>query len=223
MHASNLAATRPLGESDPHHQLETVHPALASLVGRVIQTAREQGLDPWIRVGRRSLEEQDARYAIGRLEAGEIVTWVRGGGCFHNYGLAVELDLRGPTLESDWERLGLIAQTLGLKWGGDFGEPHYFQLRGFTIAQLRDWYRSGGMAAVQRHLDEALGQAAVRPLVGEGAEGESADEVRVRPGDTLGAIAQRSFGDWTRWRELVHLNGLDEGAPLKPGTRLRLR
>jgi nucleoid-associated protein YgaU len=44
--------------------------------------------------------------------------------------------------------------------------------------------------------------------------------VTVAKGDTLFAIAQRVYGDGTRWKEIERLNGVDAGE-IRPGMRLR--
>ena len=44
----------------------------------------------------------------------------------------------------------------------------------------------------------------------------------VRPGDTLAAIARKTYGDELLWREIARANGLGERAVLTPGTVLVL-
>lgn len=48
------------------------------------------------------------------------------------------------------------------------------------------------------------------------AEGRPSRLYAVKSGDTLQTIAARQLGDWTRWRELATINGLDAG-PVTPG------
>ena len=222
MKASNAARHQAVATEASDTHLEGLHPVFAALVTRLLRRGREQGLELSVVAGRRSFAEQNARYALGRTEPGEMITWVRGGGCFHNYGLAAEIELGASAPASDWGRFGVLAQTLGLKWGGDFGEPRYVQLRGFTIAQLRQWYGEGGQAEVQAQLDRHLGH----PVAVTGAQGAaitlSAGQVEARPGDTLGSIAQRHYGDWTQWRQLARMNKLSEDTRLEPGQVLRV-
>lgn len=44
----------------------------------------------------------------------------------------------------------------------------------------------------------------------------------VKPGDTLSSIAARKLGSHKRWREIARLNGIRDGARLRPGESLRL-
>lgn len=44
----------------------------------------------------------------------------------------------------------------------------------------------------------------------------------VQPGDDLWSIAERWYGDGTRWRQLAEVNSLDDAAHLEAGWRLRL-
>lgn len=103
----------------------------------------------------RTKEEQDALYAKGRTTKGEppytaerplgsTVTNAKGGGSWHNHGMAFDVvPLKNGLPDWDaspvtWEAIGKLGESLGLEWGGrwkmrDLG---HFQLRpaGFTSA-----------------------------------------------------------------------------------------
>lgn len=94
--------------------------------------------------GRRSRDEQAARYAIGRrrepdgtwTKVGATVTNAAPGQSAHEWGLAVDIALLSDTRphpylgdnEAAWNEIGRRAKSLGLVWGGDFkkliDKPH---------------------------------------------------------------------------------------------------
>ena len=97
----------------------------------------------------RSKEEQDRLYAQGRTEPGKIVTWVKGGWSFHNWGLAIDivpLERLGPLYykaryDKHWDVIAKIARDLGIDWGNDlwgFDFPHFHYSGGITLKQLNN-------------------------------------------------------------------------------------
>jgi peptidoglycan LD-endopeptidase CwlK len=75
----------------------------------------------------RSVEEQDALYAIGRSEPGKIVTNARGGQSWHNFGRAFDAVIivgnrpvwgSQPGDKELLEAVGCLAEGVGLEWGG---------------------------------------------------------------------------------------------------------
>lgn len=108
--------------------------------GRV-RNAEEKDISIQITDGFRTHEEQDALYAQGRTEPGNIVTNAKGGESYHNYGLAVDfaVEADGEVIwdvnydgndngKSDWEEVAEIAKDLDFTWGGDWEDfkdyPH---------------------------------------------------------------------------------------------------
>lgn len=84
----------------------------------------------------RSNAEQESLYAQGRTKPGKIVTNARGGQSPHNFGLAFDIAIVNehgdPTWPDDdviWKTLGFIGSSLGLRWGGEFGDRPHFELR----------------------------------------------------------------------------------------------
>jgi len=104
--------------------------------------------------GTRSYAEQDALFAKGG------VTKARGGYSNHNFGLAFDVTLDGPSAGFDpiWESpqykaVGVIGRSLGLSWGGDWhsftDEPH-FELR---PPWAKDMSESAMLAELRRRHD----------------------------------------------------------------------
>jgi peptidoglycan L-alanyl-D-glutamate endopeptidase CwlK len=107
----------------------------------------------------RSPQDQNVLYDQGRSTAGSIVTQVRGGQSYHNYGLAIDFALRIPggkviwDLEydgnrngkSDWMEVVSIAKRLGFTWGGDWTDfpdyPHLQMDFGYSIRELQRGWR----------------------------------------------------------------------------------
>lgn len=109
----------------------------------------------------RSNAEQDALYRKGRTEPGPIVTYVKGGASFHNYGLAVDIvilvdkdgngsyetaswDTRKDydrDLVSDWIEIVNIFKAYGWEWGGNWNTfpdyPHFQKTFGKSTQELK--------------------------------------------------------------------------------------
>lgn len=110
--------------------------------------------------GLRTIDEQNALYAIGRTKPGHIVTNAMGGSSYHNYGLAIDFaimydkDSNGTfeTLSwdlsydgdkdnvSDWHEVVKVFKAAGFEWGGDWKTlkdyPHLQKSFGNTWKQL---------------------------------------------------------------------------------------
>lgn len=132
-----------------------LHPHVEQQKRELIARTERLGIEILITDGHRSIEEQDALYRRGRSEEGQIVTHVRGGGSYHNYGLAIDFALRtsdGQVLWdleydgngngiSDWMEVVTIAKELGFSWGGDWegfkDYPHLQMDFGYSIAELQ--------------------------------------------------------------------------------------
>ena len=132
-----------------------LHPIVAAKQDELIAGAHRAGIDILITDGLRDNEEQDALYRQGRTAEGQIVTNVKGGGSYHNYGLAIDFALRtkdGQVLwdleydgngngQSDWMEVVAIAKELGFTWGGDWESfpdyPHLQMDFGYSIGELK--------------------------------------------------------------------------------------
>lgn len=124
--------------------LGSLHDSIRVLAEALLARAEAEGLRLVLVSGYRSPEEQDLIYAQGRTRPGPIVTDVRGGRSWHNYGLAFDVAILSsagkPTWPNDpptWARIGAIGEGLGLRWGGRFpspDRPHFEYHPGLDIA-----------------------------------------------------------------------------------------
>lgn len=127
--------------------LHDLHPAVASKAYmHIARCERELGIKVLVTCTLRSTESQNALYKQGRETPGKIVTWVRGGDSFHNWGLAYDIaPVRNGHIVWDasdevWQEMGRIGEELGLEWGGRWNTPdmpHFQYTQGLTTAQLK--------------------------------------------------------------------------------------
>ena len=133
---------------------DRLHPLVANRGESFIRLAHSC-LDLEVRLtsGYRSAKEQNALYAQGRSEPGQVVTNAKAGQSYHNYGLAVDFviihnnktdyDLntdRNRNDIPDWQELGELGKALGFEWGGDWNSfpdyPHLQMDFDLSIRQL---------------------------------------------------------------------------------------
>ena len=110
-------------------------------------------LDVEIRIicGTRTYKEQDALYSQGRSRSGRVVTRLRGGQSYHNFGIAWDIGAfsssgRYLVDPKHYKKARNTSPDDRLEWGGDWSMLDYahFQLSGISsIASLRDDYEQG--------------------------------------------------------------------------------
>jgi peptidoglycan L-alanyl-D-glutamate endopeptidase CwlK len=147
---------------------EQLHPKLQPIWVRFMRLVRAGGDNPRMTFAYRSRFAQDRLWEIGRrgIEGERIVTNARGGESWHNVerdGKPASLALDVAMLTRDgrailgdtdeaWERMGRVAESLGLTWGGRW------KMRDLGHLQLDD----GGeltLAAAMAGQDPARGDA----------------------------------------------------------------
>lgn len=128
------------------------HPRLQEKAAELKKTCADRGYKIEIGESFRSVAEQDALYAQGRTQPGQIVTNARGSSysSMHQWGVAFDFyrnDGKGAYNETGrfFENVGQIGKTLGLEWGGDWTSPvdrPHFQLPdwGSTPSVLKKQY-----------------------------------------------------------------------------------
>lgn len=132
-----------------------MHPIVATKQAELKAEAADRGISIVITDGLRTVQEQDALYRQGRTADGQIVTNVKGGDSFHQYGLAFDFALRAKDGEvlwdlkydgnhnglSDWMEVVSIAKRKGFSWGGDWENfrdyPHLQMDFGYSIRELK--------------------------------------------------------------------------------------
>lgn len=147
-----------------NNRAQSLHPAVRQEVIDII-TKVESGFPVNIMVrivqGLRTIAEQDALYAKGRIEPGPKVTNAKGGSSYHNYGLAIDFallydkdnngqfeELSWNTTKDqdkdgivDWQEMVKAFEAAGWEWGGKFRTfkdyPHIQKSFGYSVAQLK--------------------------------------------------------------------------------------
>ncbi len=132
-----------------------LHPVVENYQDELIEQAKAKGIDIIITDDFRTIEVQDSLYKRGRTTEGNIVTNVKGGNSYHNYGLAIDFALKlnnGDVIwdlsydgnnngEADWMEVVEIAKELGFEWGGDWKSfkdyPHLQMDFGLSIWELK--------------------------------------------------------------------------------------
>lgn len=144
--------------ADPRSEknLATLEPVTAKLVRELLRRLQAEGLNFKVTSGTRTFAEQTALYNQGRSTKGDIVTKAKAGQSWHNFGVAADLTLfdksgKRPKWDGkEYDRMGAIAQELGLEWGGSWRKfkdrPHVQRPLGLTLAQARAKYPKGIVA-----------------------------------------------------------------------------
>jgi RHS repeat-associated protein len=107
----------------------------------------EAALDTRLRVtqGYRTIEEQNRLYEQGRSTPGNIVTNVRGGESYHNYGRAIDVVVMEQG-QPNWNKpithdIADLGIDQGFSWGGSWSGfrdyPHFEMPLGQSIEELR--------------------------------------------------------------------------------------
>lgn len=156
-----------LGDADPKGILSSskLNPTVKTKAQKVLEGLQGKGLKPYLFEGHRTMERQNDLYAQGRTKGGSIVTYVKGGGSWHNYGLAVDIVFwdskhKGPSWggpSSQWKEVGKEATKAGFtRWLGTIGDyPHmeYHPKWGNSCSDLLSTYNSSGLSAVWKKVE----------------------------------------------------------------------
>ena len=135
-------------------KINTLHPEIRSNTTLMLQNLQKEGVTVEITLALRTYEEQDALYAKGRNEKGEIVdgskvvTNAKGGQSYHNFGLAFDLTVYDKNGKKNWNKESEDWKKVieeGKKQGFDAGAewedfpdlPHFENTFNFTPKQLR--------------------------------------------------------------------------------------
>ena len=99
--------------------------------------------------GYRSHAQQNELYKKGRTTKGPVVTWVKAGYSYHNYGLAIDVctieNGKAYWREKDYKLFNNEAVKFGAEWGIKFKDKPHFQFRfGKTASQHYQDYKNRG-------------------------------------------------------------------------------
>ncbi len=127
--------------------LSLLHPQLRAIVPEILAECAAQDLPVLITQTFRTQAEQDALYAKGRTEPGQIVTNVRYPNSAHCWGVAMDFCRNVPGREYDdsdgfFEKVADIARPYGLTWGGDwknFADKPHLELSSFMPGSSTAW------------------------------------------------------------------------------------
>ncbi len=153
---------RQLHPADPEGYLagSNMNTDFVAKVNAMVEQLRGEGFDVRVMAGFRTFREQQERFEQGRTASGSIVTDYEAGHSWHNYGLAVDMALNddegNPAWPEEsspyWQRLGDVAMTHGVVWGGAFGFPGHIEYHpGYRTDEAADFiedFESYGLEAV---------------------------------------------------------------------------
>lgn len=137
--------------------IKDLHPRLQLKAKQLKERCSKQGISIAFSECLRTKAEQDALYAQGRTTPGNIVTNAKGStySSQHQWGIAIDfyldMDINGNGSKKDdafnnstglFDRVGQIAKSIGLGWGGDWtsikDRPHlYLPDWGSTTTKLK--------------------------------------------------------------------------------------
>ena len=151
-------------DADPRGLLadSRINPTVRMLATTTIKTMQGMGHSPYVVGGFRSFSYQNDLYAKGRTKPGSKVTYVKGGGSWHNYGLAVDIVFwnkshTGPSWDGGlpWQTLGRAGKQAGFtRWMGDSGwDFAHFEHHpdwGNSCYNLASTYHNSGLGEVWR-------------------------------------------------------------------------
>lgn len=134
-------------------RLETLEAGFRPLVEALLLCGHAIGLDVQVSSARRTKEEQEALYSIGRTKPGKIVTNAKYGQSAHNFGRAVdvfvqELDQASGKLVAVWrpavyKRLWQAAVQAGLDKKGLVWAGNWKTFREYVHFEQAGWKQAG--------------------------------------------------------------------------------
>ncbi len=146
-------------------------PSVQPLAKQLIRDAAKDGVSLVVVQGFRSIEYQNKLYAQGRDNNKSVVTGVKGGDSWHNYGLAFDVAMVSsgpkppagspawPPNKDVWTTIGALGQNTGMTWGGSFSniddQGHFEYHPGITKAQAKAGVRPSVATNPQPIVDSA--------------------------------------------------------------------
>ena len=139
-------------DSHTNRRIKLLHPKIQAISIQFINALEDElGRKMRVTSGFRSIAEQEQLYAQGRTAPGNVVTQVKGGRSYHNYGLAIDIveikDGQPIWNNPDWESIAKIGEDMGFEWGGRWtsfvDKPHFQMTFEKKTSDLLALYNSG--------------------------------------------------------------------------------
>jgi len=126
------------------NSINSLDPYVRQLANKFLYLTKTNNLDVRITTAFRSWNDSDKLYAQGRTMPGNKVSNARGGGSFHNWGLAFDAaPFENGVMSKDIEKyktMGRLGEQVGLEWGGSFKDlvdyPHFQYTFGLSTQDL---------------------------------------------------------------------------------------
>lgn len=121
-------------------------PKVQQMTNLFLSKCKEKGIEVTLTSTYRSIADQDALYAQGRITQGNVVTNAKGGQSMHNWKCAVDF---APVVNGSipWNnkalfaKVGAIGKECGFEWGGDWTSfldlPHLQYTAGYSLADFQ--------------------------------------------------------------------------------------
>ena len=126
-------------------RIATLVTPLRPLVNKLLTNCEKSGYQLFITQAVRTVDEQNKLYASGRTKPGNVVTWVKGGYSWHNWGCAVDVVFitnGDVNWNGNWNAIGTLGQQLELTWGGAWKKkpdrPHFEYHPGINMLDARN-------------------------------------------------------------------------------------
>jgi hypothetical protein len=149
-----------LSQNNKNH-IEKLHPNIRNAAKSMLTNLKKNNIHVEIYSSIRTFEEQNALYAIGRNEDGNVIkgekpkTNAKGGESNHNFGLAFDIEIYDNDGKKDWNDKGEHWQATireGIRQGFTSGStftdpkndfPHFENMFGKTITDIKKLYDEG--------------------------------------------------------------------------------
>jgi lambda family phage tail tape measure protein len=110
--------------------LDTARQRLQDYANRLVERAAAEGIDLKVTSLVRSRDEQQRLYDAWLARGKTGLPAAPPGTSKHEQGLAFDVSIQGGGSPEQWQRLGQVGKSMGLRWGGDFSraDPVHFEI-----------------------------------------------------------------------------------------------
>ncbi|MDG4603750.1 MAG: phage tail tape measure C-terminal domain-containing protein [Defluviicoccus sp.] len=110
--------------------LESARQRLQDYASKLVERAAAEGIDVKVTSLIRSRDEQQRLYDAWLARGKTGLPVAPPGKSKHEQGLAFDVAVQGGGSQQQWQRLGELGKSLGMRWGGDFSraDPVHFEI-----------------------------------------------------------------------------------------------